>query len=404
MTMRAIPVSLCLTLVLGSLLAQPVRAEKKYGPGVTDSEIKIGQTMPYSGPLSAFGTLGRAEAAYFDMVNAQGGVNGRKIKLISLDDGYSPPKTIEQTRKLVESDEVLLLFSSFGTPPNTAAMKYLNAKQVPQLFIAATGMKWSDPRNFPWTMAFLPSQKSGTAGYVRYLLKVRPDAKIGVLYQNDDFGKDYVKALRDHLRDKAERMIVAEASYESTDPSVDSQIATLKGSGADTFFSFTSPKFSAQAIRKAYDIGWKPLYFIPYSATSVSAVLQPAGLEKSVGVISSAYVKDPTDPQWKADPATRDWLAWMKKYFADGDLAEIYNVYAYTNAQLLVQVLRQCGDDLSRENIMKQAASLRNLELPMLLPGIKINTGPTDYEPVKQLQLMRFDGKAWVRFGEITGP
>jgi branched-chain amino acid transport system substrate-binding protein len=225
-----------------------------------------------------------------------------------------------------------------------------------------------------------------------------------VLYQNDDFGKDYVKALRDHLRDKAERMIVAEASYESTDPSVDSQIATLKGAGADTFFSFTSPKFSAQAIRKAHDIGWKPLYFIPYSATSVSAVLQPAGLEKSVGVISSAYVKDPTDPQWKADSATRDWLAWMKKYFADGDLAEIYNVYAYTNAQLLVQVLRQCGDDLSRENIMKQAASLKNLELPMLLPGIKINTGPTDYEPVKQLQLMRFDGKAWVRFGEITGP
>ncbi|MFL6579128.1 MAG: ABC transporter substrate-binding protein, partial [Burkholderiales bacterium] len=277
--MRAIPVWLCLALVLGSLLAPSVQAQKKYGPGVTDSEIKIGQTMPYSGPLSAFGTLGRAEAAYFDMVNAQGGVNGRKIKLISLDDGYSPPKTIEQTRKLVESDEVLLLFSSFGTPPNTAAMKYLNAKQVPQLFIAATGMKWSDPQNFPWTMAFLPSQKSGTAGYVRYLLKVRPDAKIGVLYQNDDFGKDYVKALRDHLRDKAERMIIAEASYESTDPSVDSQIATLKGAGADTFFSFTSPKFSAQAIRKAHDIGWKPLYFIPYSATSVSAVLQPAGLE-----------------------------------------------------------------------------------------------------------------------------
>ncbi|HXF18129.1 MAG TPA: ABC transporter substrate-binding protein [Burkholderiales bacterium] len=394
-----------LIIALATMIAvHGAQAEKHYGPGVSDSEIKIGQTMPYSGPLSAFGTLGRAEAAYFDMVNAQGGVNGRKIKLLSLDDGYSPPKTIEQTRKLVESDEVLLLFSSFGTPPNTAAMKYLNAKQVPQLFIAATGMKWSDPHNFPWTMAFLPSQKSGTAGYVRYLLKVRPDAKIGVLYQNDDFGKDYVKALRDHLRDKAERMIVAEASYESTDPSVDSQIATLKGAGADTFFSFTSPKFSAQAIRKAHDIGWKPLYFIPYSATSVSAVLQPAGLEKSVGVISSAYVKDPTDPQWKADPATRDWLAWMKKYFADGDLAEIYNVYAYTNAQLLVQVLKRCGDDLSRENIMKQAASLQNLELPMLLPGVRINTSATDYEPVKQLQLMRFDGKAWVRFGEITSP
>ena len=392
--------------VLTALAAAPLsgHAEKNYGPGVTDTEIKIGQTMPYSGPLSAFATIGRAQAAYFEMVNSKGGVNARKIKLLSLDDGYSPPKTIEQTRKLVESDEVLLLFSSFGTPPNTAAMKYLNAKKVPQLFIAATGMKWGDPRNFPWTMAFLPSQRTGTTGYVRYLLKNRPDAKIGVLYQNDDFGKDYVKALRDHLGDKAQRMIVAEASYESTDPSVDSQIATLKGSGADTFFSFTSPKFSAQAIRKAYDIGWKPLYFIPYSATSVSAVLQPAGLQKSVGVISSAYVKDPTDPQWKADAATLDWLAWMKRYYPDGDVAEIYNVYAYTNAQLLIQVLKQCGDELTRENVMKQAANLQNLELPMLLPGVRINTSATDYDPIKQLQLMRFDGKEWVRFGEVTGP
>ena len=380
-----------------------VRAEKKYGPGVTDSEIKIGQTMPYSGALSAFGTIGRAEAAYFDMINSKGGVNGRKIRLISLDDGYSPPRTVEQTRKLVESDEVLLLFSSFGTPPNTAAMKYLNARQVPQLFIAATGMKWGDPRSFPWTMAFLPSQKTGTTGYVRYLLKNRPQAKIAVLYQNDDFGKDYVNALKHHLGDKA-RMIVAQASYESTDPSVDSQIATLQGSGADTFFSFTSPKFSAQAIRKAYDIGWKPLYFIPYSATSVTAVLQPAGLQKSVGVISSAYVKDPTDPQWKSDPATREWLTWIKRYFPDGDVAEIYNVYAYTDAQLLIQVLKQCGDELTRENVMKQAASLKNVELPMLLPGVRISTSATDYDPIKQLQLMRFDGRQWVRFGEVTGP
>jgi branched-chain amino acid transport system substrate-binding protein len=391
--------------VLIAFAAAPLSgyAGKMYGPGVTDSEIKIGQTMPYSGPLSAFGTIGKAQAAYFDMVNAQGGVNGRRIRLISLDDGYSPPKTIEQTRKLVESDEVLLLFSSFGTPPNTAAMKYLNAQKVPQLFIAATGMKWGDPRNFPWTMAFLPSQKTGTTGYVRYLLKNRPDAKIGVLYQNDDFGKDYVRALKDHLGDKAGSMIVAEASYESTDPSVDSQIATLKGSGADTFFSFTSPKFSAQAIRKAYDIGWKPLYFIPYSATSVSAVLHPAGLEKSVGVISSAYVKDPTDPQWKSDAATKEWVTWMKNYYPDGDLAEIYNVYAYTNAQLLIQVLKQCGDELTRENVMKQAANLRNFELPMLLPGVRINTSATDYDPIKQLQLMRFDGRQWVRFGEVMG-
>ena len=392
--------------VLTALAAVPLsgQAEKKYGPGVTDSEIKIGQTMPYSGPLSAFGTIGRAQAAYFKMINARGGVNGRKIKLLSLDDGYSPPKTIEQTRKLVESDEVLLLFSSFGTPPNTAAMKYLNGKKVPQLFIAATGMKWGDPKNFPWTMAFLPSQKTGTAGYVRYLLKNRPDAKIGVLYQNDDFGKDYLKALRDQLGDKAASMVIAEASYESTDPSVDSQIATLKGSGADTFFSFASPKFAAQSIRKAYDIGWKPLFFIPYSAQSVSAVLQPAGLNKSVGVISSAYVKDPTDPQWKDDAATNEWLAWMKSYYPDGDLSEIYNVYAYTNAQLLVQVLKQCGDELTRENVMKQAANLKNFALPMLLPGVRINTSATDYDPIKQLQLMRFDGREWVRFGEVTGP
>ena len=393
-----------MAVMLASVVLPVCHAEKNYGPGVTDTEIKIGQTMPYSGPLSAFGTIGRAQAAYFEMINSKGGVNGRKIRLLSLDDGYSPPKTIEQTRKLVESDEVLLLFSSFGTPPNTAAMKYLNAKKVPQLLIAATGMKWGDPRNFPWTMAFLPSQKTGTAGYVRYLLKNRPDAKIGVLYQNDDFGKDYVKALRDHLGDKAEHMIVAEASYESTDPSVDSQIATLKGSGADTFFSFTSPKFSAQAIRKAYDIDWKPLFFIPYSATSVTAVLQPAGLQKSAGVISSAYVKDPTDPQWKTDTATKEWQAWMRSYFPDGDVAEIYNVYAYTNAQLLVQVLKQCGDELTRENVMKQAANLKNFELPMLLPGVRINTSATDYDPIKQLQLMRFDGRQWVRFGEVTGP
>ncbi|MBC8007600.1 MAG: ABC transporter substrate-binding protein [Prolixibacteraceae bacterium] len=379
-------------------------AEKKYGPGVTDTEIKIGQTMPYSGPLSAFGTMGRAETAYFEMINSKGGVNGRKIKLLSLDDGYSPPKTIEQTRKLVESDEVLLLFSSFGTPPNTAAMKYLNAKKVPQLLIAATGMKWGDPRNFPWTMAFLPSQKTGTTGYVRYLLKHRPEAKIGVLYQNDDFGKDYVRALKDLLGDRAASMIVAEVSYESTDPSVDSQIVTLKGAGADTFFSFASPKFAAQSIRKAYDIDWKPLLFIPYSATSVSAVLQPAGLQKSVGVISSTYVKDPTDPQWKTDAATKEWLTWIKSYYPDGDVAEIYNVYAYTNAQLLIQVLKQCGDELTRENVMKQAANLKNFELPMLLPGVRINTSATDYDPINQLQLMRFDGKEWVRFGEVAGP
>ena len=377
----------------------PLHAEKRYGPGVTDSEIKLGQTMPYSGPLSAFATIGRAEAAYFDMINQKGGVNGRRIRLVSLDDGYSPPRTIEQTRKLVESEEALLLFSSFGTPPNTAAMKYLNAKRVPQLFMAATGMKWGDPKAYPWTMAFLPSQKTGTAGYVQYLLKNRPAAKVAVLYQNDDFGKDYLKALRDHLGARADHMIVAEASYESTDPTVDSQIATLKGSGADTLFSFASPKFAAQSIRRAYDIGWKPLHFVVYTSISVKAVLQPAGLERAVGLMSSTFVKDPTDPQWKDDAATREWRAWMETYYPAGDTSEIYNVYAYTNAQLLVHVLRLCGDDLTRDNVMKQAGSLKDLELPMLLPGIRVNTSATDYDPIDQLQLMRFDGKQWIRFG-----
>jgi branched-chain amino acid transport system substrate-binding protein len=378
-------------------------AENRYGPGVDDTEIKIGQTMPYSGPLSAFGTMGRAEAAYFDMVNAAGGVNGRKIRLISLDDGYSPPRTVEQTRKLVESDQVLLLFSSFGTPPNTAAMKYLNAKHVPQLFIAATGMKWGDPAGYPWTMAFLPSQKTGTQAYARYLLDKYPDAKVAVLYQNDDFGKDYVKALRGHLGARADTMIVAEASYESTDPTVDSQVATLKSSGADTLFSFASPKFAAQSVRRAHDIGWKPLHFLVYTSISVRAVLQPAGFEKAVGVISSTFVKDPSDPQWKSDPATQEWRAWMRRYYPEGDLSEIYNVYGYTNAQLLVHVLKLCGGDLTRENVMKQAANLRDLELPLLLPGIRINTSATDYDLIQQLQLMRFDGTQWVRFGQVVG-
>ena len=384
-------------------LACAAHAEKHYAPGVTDAEIKIGQTMPYSGPLSAFGTIGRAEAAFFEMINQKGGINGRKIRLLSLDDGYSPPRTIEQTRKLVESEEVLLLFSSFGTPTNTAALKYLNAKHVPQLLIAATGLKWGDPQTAPWTMAFLPSQRTGSAGYAQYVLKNRPDAKIAVLYQNDDFGKDYLKALREHLGAKADKMIVAEAAYESTDPGVDSQIATLKSSGADTLFSFASPKFAAQSIRRTFDIGWKPLHFVVYTSSSVKAVLQPAGLEKALGLMSSTFVKDPTDPQWSKDPAVKEWRAWMETYYPSGDTLEIYNVYAYVNAQLLVHILKQCGDDLTRENVMKQAGSLKNLELPLLLPGIRVNTSATDYDPIEQLQLMRFDGKEWVRFGEVLG-
>ncbi|MEO8038980.1 MAG: ABC transporter substrate-binding protein [Betaproteobacteria bacterium] len=385
------------------LCAPAVRAAKDYGPGVSDSEIRIGQTMPYSGPLSAFGTIGRAEAAYFDFVNATGGVNGRKIRLLSLDDGYAPPRTVEQTRKLVESEQVLLMFSAFGTPTNTAAMKYLNAKGVPQLLIAATGTKWGHGAGAPWTMPFLPGQDTGTRGYARYVLASRPTARIAVLYQNDDFGKDYLKALRDALGPKAGAMIVAEASYETTDPTVDSQIATLKGSGADTLFSFASPKFASQSIRKVHDIGWSPLHFITYSSSSVQAVLQPAGLDSSTGVVSSTFVKDPSDPQWKNDPATRKWRAWMAKYYPAGDTAEIYNVYAYINAQLLVYVLKQCGDVLTRKNVMHQAGNLRDLEVDLLLPGIRVNTGTDDRDPIEQLQLMRFDGHTWVRFGEIVG-
>jgi branched-chain amino acid transport system substrate-binding protein len=359
--------------------------------------------MPYSGPLSAFGTMGRAQAAYFAMINERGGINGRKIRLISLDDGYSPPRTVEQTRKLVEAEQVLLLFSGFGSPPNVSVLKYLNTRRVPQLFIAATGMKWGDPRQYPWTMSFLPSQRTGSAGYVRYVLENKPQARIGILYQNDDFGNDYLKAVKDQLGDKAARMIVAEQAYESTDPTVDSQIVSLKASGADVFFNFGSPKFSAQAIRKAYDIGGHPLQFIAYSAASVSAVLHPAGPEKAVGVVSSAYLKDPTDPQWKDDAATRDWFAWMDKYYPQGDRSDIYNVYGYAAAQLMVLVLERCGDNLTRENVMQQAGSLKDVRLPMLLPGISFNTSATDYDPVKQMQLIRFNGRQWVLFGPVVG-
>ncbi len=390
-------------LILLGALAQPAAAaDKRYGPGVSDTEIKIGQTMPYSGPVSAFATMGKAELAYFKMINEQGGVNRRKINLISLDDGYSPPRTVEQTRKLIEAEQVLLLFSSFGAPTNTSVLKYAASKKVPQLFIAATGLKWGDPKALPWTMSVFPSQATGTKGFVRHMFQSNPAPKIGVLYANDDFGKEYLSALRAHLGERAARLVVAEQAYESTDPTVDTQIVALKGSGADVFFNFGSPKFAAQAIRKARDIGWNPLQFIAYSATSLTGVLQPAGLDKSVGIVSAAYLKDPADPQWKDDPAVQAWFAWMKRYYPEGSLAEIYNVFGYTAAQALVHVLKQCGDDLTRENVMRKAGALDNLQLPLLLPGIAFRTSATDYDPVKQMQLMRFDGKQWVLFGEIV--
>jgi branched-chain amino acid transport system substrate-binding protein len=386
-----------------ALVTTSALAEKKYGPGASDSEIKIGQTMPYSGPASAYGTIGKAESAYFQMINNEGGINGRKINFISLDDGYSPPKAVEQVRRLVEQDEVLLLFQNLGTPSNSAIHKYVNAKKVPHLFLATGATKWGDPKDYPWTIGFNPSYQGEARIYAKYILQNKPNAKVGILYQNDDYGKDYLRGFKDGLGDKASKLIVSEVSYEVSDPTVDSQIVTLKGSGADTFINITTPKFAAQAIRKAYDIDWKPLQLLNNVSASVGSVLTPAGLEKSVGLITTAYLKDPTDPQWKDDPGMKDWFTFMKKYFSDGNVADGNNSYGYTAAQLLVQVLKQCGDDLTRDNVMKQAANLKDLSLPLFLPGIKVSTSPSDYFIFKQLRLAKFDGKEWVLFGDLIG-
>jgi len=388
------------TLLTGALLA----AGLALGPATAaDNEIKIGQTMPYSGPASAYGTIGKVESAYFAMLNDKGGINGHKINLISLDDGYSPPKTVEQVRRLVEQDQVLLIFQSLGTPSNSAIHKYMNQKKVPQLFPATGATKWGDPKEFPWTMGWQPAYQTEGHIYAKYLLQTKPDAKIAILFQNDDYGKDYVKGLKDGLGAKAAKMIVAETSYEVTDPTVDSQIVTLKGSGADVFFNVTTPKFAAQAIRKAYDIDWHPLHILNNVSNSIGAVLEPAGLDKSVGLISSAYYKDPADPKYAQEPAMQEWAAFMKKYYPDGSTADSFNLYGYLVAQTLAQVLKQCGNDWSRANIMKQAASL-NMTLPLLLPGVSITTSPTDFHPIKQMMLERFDGKRWVLFGDaITG-
>jgi len=386
-----------------ALGAMPAAAQKRYDSGANDKEIKVGNINPYSGPASAYGTIGKSIGAYFDKVNAEGGINGRKINYITLDDGYSPPKTVEQARKLVEQDEVLLLFNPLGTPPNTAIQKYMNSKKVPQLFVATGATKWGDPQNFPWTIGWQPNYQSESKIYAMYILREKPNAKIGILYQNDDYGKDYLKGFHDALGAKAKTMIVSEVSYEVTDPTVDSQIVTLKGSGADTFFNITTPKFAAQAIRKAYDIDWKPLHLLNSVSSSVASVMQPAGLEKGVGIITSAYLKDPTDPQWANDPAFKEWLAWMQKFNPRGDVADGFNVYAYSVAQTLVQALKQCGDNLTRENVMRQAANIKGLTLPMLLPGITVDTSPTDFYPIEKMQLQKFDGKTWILFGDVIG-
>jgi branched-chain amino acid transport system substrate-binding protein len=383
--------------ILGLIV--PALAQKRYDPGATDTEIKIGNTNPYSGPASAYGMIGRTIAAYFNKINAEGGINGRKINFISQDDGYSPPKTVEQARKLVESDEVLLIFQSLGTAHNTAIQRYMNSKSVPQLFVATGATKFGDPKNFPWTIGWQPNYQSEGRIYAKYLMDKHPNGKIGVLYQNDDYGKDYLKGLKDGLNGKLQ--VVAELAYETTDPTVNSQIITLKGSGADILFNVATPKFAAQAIRKVAELDWHPVHLLNNVSNSVGSVLQPAGFENAKDVLTTAYLKDPTDPSWKDDPDFKTWLAFMEKYFPDGDRTSSFTAYGYAAANTMVQVLRQCGDDLTRANVMKQAASLKQLVNPMLLPGIIINTGPNDYFPIEQMRMQRFTGDRWELFGPV---
>jgi branched-chain amino acid transport system substrate-binding protein len=391
--------TVAVALAIAAVAASPAAAQKKYDPGASDSEIKVGNIMPYSGPASAYGEIGKTQAAYFRKVNAEGGVNGRKINFISYDDGYSPPKTVEQARKLVESDEVLLIFQSLGTAHNTAIQRYMNAKKVPQLFVATGATKWNDPQHFPWTMGWQPNYQSEARIYAEYLLKNQAQGKIGVLYQNDDYGKDYLKGLKDGLNGKMP--IVAEVPYETTDPTVDSQVINLKASGADILFNVATPKFAAQAIKKIAELDWKPIHLLNNVSNSVGSVLKPAGFDKAKGVLSTAYLKDPTDPTWKDDPAYKKWSAFMDKYYPDGDKTSTFTVYGYLAAQTLVAVLKQSGDNLTRENVMKQAASLKNLEVDMLLPGSRINTGPNDFAPIKQMQMERFNGERWELFGPL---
>ena len=386
-------------LALTGLAAAPAAAQKKYDPGASDGEIKIGNTTPYSGPASAYGVIGKTEAAYFNKINAEGGVNGRKINFISYDDAYSPPKTVEQVRKLVESDEVLLVFNPLGTPSNTAIQKYLNAKKVPQLFVATGATKWNDPQNYPWTIGFQPSYQSESRVYAKYLLDNHPNGKIAILFQNDDYGKDYVKGLKDGLAGKMQ--IVAELPYETTDPTIDSQMISLKASGADVFFNVTTPKFAAQAIKKSAEIGWKPLHLLNNVSASIGGVLKPAGLENARDALTASYLKEPTDPTWKDDPGFKEWVAFMEKYYPDGDRTNGFTVYGYLVSQTLVQVLKQCGDDLTRENVMKQAANLKSFQLGMLLPGIAVDTSPTDFAPIEQMQMGRFSGETWQLFGPV---
>jgi branched-chain amino acid transport system substrate-binding protein len=375
-------------------------AQKKYDTGADDSEIKIGNIMPYSGPASAYGVIGKTEEAYFNKINNEGGINGRKIKFVSYDDGYSPPKAVEQVRKLVESDEVLVVFNPLGTPSNTAIQKYLNSKKIPQLFVATGATKWNDPKDFPWTMGWQPSYQSEAHIYAKYLMKEKPDAKIAVLFQNDDFGKDYLKGLKDALGPKTS-MIIAEESYETSEPSIDGHIVKLKATGADVFLSITTPKFAAQAIKKLAELDWHPMHIVSNVSSSVGGVIKPAGFENSQGILSANYAKDGSDPQWDNDPGMKKFVEFLAKYYPDGNKLDGSVVYGYGAAQTMVKVLQMCGDDLTRANVMKQAASLKDFAPDTLLPGITINTSPTDFAPIEQLQMMRFKGEKWDLFGAI---
>jgi branched-chain amino acid transport system substrate-binding protein len=396
--LHALSALLASGLLLGSGL---VLAQSKNGPGVTDTEILIGQTNPYSGPLSAYGTQGRAEAAYYNMVNDEGGVNGRKIKLISLDDGYSPPKTVEQHRRLVESDEVLGIVGTMGTPTNSAIVKYMNSKAVPHIFIATGASKWGDFREYPWTMGWYPTYRSEGAVYGKYIRENIKDARIAILSQNDDYGKDFVAGIKAGLGDAADKLIVKELTYEVSEPTIDSQIITLKASGANVLFSASTAKAAAQTIRKAGELDWHPTHFLVQNANSISSVLTPAGLENSKGLISTAYIKDPADPQFTNDEGIKWYLGFMKKYYPEGDLNDPQNEIGISIAATFIQVLKQCGNDISRENLLAQANNIKDLELPLLLPGIKLNTSAQDHYPIEQFQLVKFDGKAWSRFGDV---
>ena len=397
------PAALSLAVALLAASASAAFAQKKYDTGATDTEIKIGNVEAYSGPASAYGIIGKTEEAYFKMINDQGGINGRKINWISYDDAYSPPKTVEQTRKLIESDEVLLVFNALGTPTQTAVQKYQTPKKVPQLFVATGASKWNDPKNFPWTMGFQPSYRAEARIFAKYILKNKPDGKVAVFYANDDFGKDYLAGLKDVFGDKASKMIIMEESYETSEPSIDNHIVKMKDAGADVLVNISTPKFAAQAIKKVAELGWKPMHLMTDVSISIGAVMKPAGLEASEGVLSAGYLKDASDPQWKDDAGMKKFMAFIDKYMPGANVADSNIPFGYAAAQTMVQVLKQCGDNLTRENVMKQAASLKDFAPDTLLPGIKINTSANDFAPIEQSKMMRFKNGQWEFFGDVIG-